>query len=108
METIFIYTADILQQIYLLAEKGFDLAHIARQLGISYTQLWLDYKNPELEVGLAYDEGFQHGIEKNRERLEKSADKSYVAQDMLSKEQEAAHLRNKMMEIKTLRENMDI
>ena len=108
LRTIKIYSTTELDTIEELAEKGFDMATVARYLDVSFTRFWLDYNNPALDVRESYDKGQRQGELKNRENMIKAADKSEGAQKNFNEEVQASKLRNKINSIRALRENYDL
>ena len=108
LRTIKIYAPEELARIYDLAKLGFDMAYIATDLGISFTRFWIDYNNPALNVKRCYDDGAKKLERKNRKNIVKNAKSEVGSQRILNEEIQATKIRNKMNEIRALRENLDL
>jgi hypothetical protein len=108
LRTIKIYNDTEITDITKFAKKGFDMATVARCLGIPFNRFWLDYNNPALNVREAYDKGIRLGEIKNRKNMIKAADKSEGAQKNFNEEMQASKLRNKIDSIRASRENYDL
>lgn len=108
LQTIKIYTDIELSQIKKFAKLGFDMAYIAGELGISFTRFWMDYNNPALDVRHAYDSGIKKAVQINRKNVIKKAKTDSSAQTAMKWELESTRLRNKINEIRAMRENLDL
>lgn len=95
-----IYTVEILEDIQLDAKLGKSLQEVAVRLGISFSRLYEDYCNTDLQVKKFYDYGASQGMLLTDNALFELANNgSATAKAAYDKKMQVAYLTNVYREI---------